>query len=295
MSSVHSRYLRPQDLDRLRHLVFMPRRPMEGLYAGRHRSAQRGQSVEFADYRPYLPGDPVSDIDWKIYGRSDRLMVRLFEHQTEMHVHVVLDASASMRYLDGKWPTKFDRAASLAAAVGFLVLQQQDRVSLSLAAPRPVFQPLAAGAHQMAPFLEHLEKVRPTGQAALGRTLEELARRQPHRGWVVVLSDLHEPMDPVMRGLERLRSSGCGVLVYQVLHPDEMRLPETGGPVVFTDSESGQKLKIDPGEVQALYQERLAVWLAKWRDLLRARGMEYRLLADPAKDFEVLKHDLRQG
>src|ERR1043166_4031494 len=92
------KYLRPQDLRRLRNLIFTPRRPVEGLYAGKHASPQRGRSVEFTDYRPFTPGDEPSAIDWKVYGRSDKLFVKLFQHQTDMTVHLMVDGSASMGY-----------------------------------------------------------------------------------------------------------------------------------------------------------------------------------------------------
>ena len=144
------RYLRVEDLRRLRHLFFAARRPVDGRYAGRHASPQRGHAVEFSDYREYAPGDELGDVDWRVYGRSDRLFIKLFEHQTDMTVQLLVDASASMGYagLDVGSPSrltrlrrparrpgaglgaasrasKYDQACLLAGAIAFLAIKQQ--------------------------------------------------------------------------------------------------------------------------------------------------------------------------
>jgi len=134
LNGLNRKYLRTQDLRRLKNVFFSSRRVVEGQYAGRHASPQRGHSVEFNDYRQYMPGDEVADIDWKVYGRSDKMFIKLFEHQSDMTVNLVVDGSASMAYagLDGRY-SKYDHACLMAAAIAFLTTKQQDKVSFALA------------------------------------------------------------------------------------------------------------------------------------------------------------------
>jgi len=121
-------YLRPSDLHRLRQLQFVARQRVDGAYAGRHASSRRGHSVEFKDYRPYMPGDDVADIDWKVYGRSDKLLIKLFEHHTDMNVHLLVDGSASMQYageLTGDTYTNHDERRSRERAGTFTRLRNR--------------------------------------------------------------------------------------------------------------------------------------------------------------------------
>ncbi|MHC4994766.1 MAG: DUF58 domain-containing protein [Planctomycetota bacterium] len=287
MTKLEHRYLSPGDLARLRGRVFTPRRAVEGLYAGAHDSPQRGQSLEFADYRAYLPGDDLSAIDWKVYARTDRLYVKLFEHQSDMTVDMLIDASASMDYGE-PGERKFDLACRMAAAIGFLVTEQQDRVSLAVA--RNGLRHAMAGdrttAHLHA-MLHTMENVRTAGRSRLSEALDQLTARTRRRGVLIVFSDLLEDEAGVLSSLSRYVERGSEVIVFQVLHADELTLPDVSG-AVFTDSESGAELSAAVDDLRAAYLKRVREFMDGWSDALRGRGIDYNLASTDRDYADVL-------
>ncbi len=299
------RYLRPQDLRSLRHQTFSPRHRVEGRYAGRHTTRQRGHTVEFNDYREYLPGDPVTDIDWKVYGRSDRLFIKQFEHQTEMTVNLLVDASASMDYAGSEnrvmggrsWlgavrsagrkirdrsltremdrPSKYDQACFVAAAIAFLTVQQQDRVALGLAQDGLAgFEPAGGSFRHLHKVVGRLER-QPHGRADMPSAIEAFARRTGRRGVMILLSDLMEDQADIARALSRLTHRGTEVIVFHVMHPDELKLPDLG-EAVFVDSESGQKVRVNVNDIRNHYGLQVRERLDRWAQLFRGRGIDYR-------------------
>ncbi|MCE9591989.1 MAG: DUF58 domain-containing protein [Planctomycetes bacterium] len=280
------RYLRPEDLALLRGCRFTPRRPVLGHYTGGHASPLRGQSVEFTDYREYLPGDDVGSIDWKVYGRSDRLFIRLFEHQSDMTVHLLVDASNSMSYagIAPRTPgpervSKYDHACRLAAAIAFLVTRRQDRVGLAVAQEglRRVLPPRSSypHLHQLAGALENFK---PRGGARFAQSLTDLAEQTGRRGLLVVCSDLHEPPEPTLDALGRFLHRGHEVIVFHVLHAEELELPDIG-EAVFQDSETSARLRVNIPDVRAKYEENLLAYLDQWSVSLRGRGIDYNLVS----------------
>ncbi|MEM9883801.1 MAG: DUF58 domain-containing protein [Planctomycetota bacterium] len=301
--------LTPTDRAALRHVVFASRRPVTGHYAGRHASPQRGHSVEFLDYRDYTPGDTPNDIDWKVFGRSDRLRVKRFEHQSDLTVHVLVDASGSMAYagaeplpkrrrlsfLLGPDPTepaavsKYGHAARLAAAVGLLVTQQQDKVALAIAQDGLHTTLRPAGTF---PHLRRLETVltetEPGGESKLAAAMHGLAGTVRRKGLLLVLSDLAEPRDAVLGGVDRWLHRGHEVIVLRVLHPDERRLPDLA-EAVFVDSETGRSVRVNVDDLRAGYERRFAEDAAVWRAALRARGVDYQEVTTDTPPAEALR------
>ena len=309
-------YLRPAELAPLRHLVFGSRRAVHGHYAGQHASPQRGHSVEFQDYREYTPGDPLQDIDWKAYGRSDKLFIKLFEHQSDMTVRLLVDASGSMAYrglgsgVQGlgsrlrrrrfsqtpdprpQTRSKFDHAASMAAAIGFLVTQQQDKVGLAVARgglamslpPRGTYPHL----HRLA---GELGGVDPAGPARLAVALQGLARQSRRKGLLVVLSDLEEARDSILSALGRFLHAGHEVIVLQVLHEDELHLPDWG-EAVLVDSETGREVRVNLDEIRDDYEAKLHGQLDGWRRTLAARGIDHHVVSTATPYAEALRRYL---
>ena len=325
-STADHRYLRPADLQRLRRLRFAPRKRVEGVYAGRHASRQRGQSVEFADYREYTPGDDIHNVDWKVYGRSDRLFVKRFEHQTNMSVHLLLDASASMgfRGVDadhrngegddakattmnrlraaigrrarpaGRSSLKYDHAARLAGAVALLTLSQQDRVSLSIARNGLASHvPSQGRMPRLRRLLDEMEAHRGAtrGRADLAGAIEAVGRLAPRRSVLVVVSDLLEATEPVVKALSRWTARGSEVIVFQTLHHNELHLPDLG-EAIFTDSESGRKVRLRVDDLRAAYHDRLRRRLDAWNAALRGRGIDHNLVSTDTPYHEALKRYL---
>ncbi|MEX2671336.1 MAG: DUF58 domain-containing protein [Phycisphaeraceae bacterium] len=294
MKAPQHKYLRVEDLRRLKHLLFASRRPVQGRFAGRHASPQRGQSLEFIDYRSYMPGDEVGDIDWKVFGRTDKLFVKRFEHTTNMTCHLLVDASASMGFagLEERGDTKYDHACRLAAAVAFLVTQQQDAVSLAIAQEglAEVHRPGQAYRHLLG-MLEALEKTQPGGEAKLAEAIMQRITQLPRRGLLVVVSDLLAPPEPILAAMGQFVARGGEASVFHVLHDEELHLPEHEN-VLLVDSETQQELPVHFGDVRKAYQHRMKTLLDTWKAGCTARRIDYHLAPSSQDYIRVLEQYL---
>jgi len=217
--------LSPDVVARLRGLELRARAIVAGVRAGRHRSAYRGYSVEFAEHRAYVPGDDLRHIDWRLFGRQDRLHIKQYEEESNLAAHLLVDASASMAYgRDGR--TKLDYACELAAVLAWLILDQQDDVGLLTfdAAPRTHI-PAAGGPAQMSALLAALAQTAPAATTDLRTPLHRLAVELRRRGLVVLVSDLFAPPDELLDGLAHVRHAGHELVDFHVLDEDEWRFP----------------------------------------------------------------------
>jgi uncharacterized protein (DUF58 family) len=317
-----SRYLRVQELAALRDVLFAPRRPIRGLFAGRHASRQRGHCVEFNDYREYTPGDEVGDIDWKVFGRSDRLFIKLFEHQTDMTVGLLIDASASMAYaglnrpqqgtrrpvswmerlksLNNKRidvhatspidnPSKYDQACLMAAAIAFLTVRQQDRVGLAFAR-RGLHRELEArgGFAQLNHVLRAMETTRLMGDAQLADAVRDLSCRLPRRSLMIVFSDLMEDRDATRHALGEFVALGGEVIVFHVLHEDELCLPDLP-EAVFIDSETHRRVRLNVPDIKDAYESRIRESADTWRNELTTRGIDYHPVSTATHYHEAIR------
>jgi uncharacterized protein (DUF58 family) len=294
-SGLNRKYLRLADLRRLRNLFFSSRRVVEGVYAGRHASGQRGHSVEFQDFRQYMPGDEIGDIDWKVYGRSDKLFVKLFEHQSEMTVNLLVDASASMGFagVDGG-DSKYDHACRLAAAIGFLTAKQQDRVSFAVAQEGlKGFQRPHGSMPHLIGILLAMEQVTCRGRARLGETLHQLAAVLGRKGLLVVFSDLLDDQEEIFKGLSLFTHRGTEVILIQVLHHEELNLPDLQD-AVFLDSENGRRLSLHTEDVRAAYAARLRRFVDGWSAACRGRGIDHKVVSTATHYNKALEQYLFQ-
>ena len=286
------RYLDTHALRRLAGVSFASRRPVEGLYAGRHASQQRGHSVEFNDYRPYMPGDTPADVDWKIYGRTDRLYVKLFEHQTDLTLQLLIDGSASMAYQGDGTRSKFDHAARMAAAISFLATRQQDNVGLALARDGlAAHLPPARSQIHLHAMMEQLEDHRCAERAALDVALKDLAARVHRRSLLVIFSDLLDDAQAITRAMSIFTHRRSEVVIFHVLHRDEMHLPEVQ-EALFIDSEEGNRLALNVDDLRTSYEQRMHRFIEGWRSTCRARGVDYTLTTTADDPLTALRHYL---
>lgn len=298
VEGLNRKYFRPRDLRRLAHVAFSSRRRIEGLYSGRHETLQRGQSVEFQDYREYTAGDDLGEVDWKVFARSDRLFVKLFEHQSDMTARLLVDASASMSFRgcepsDGSL-SKYDQACFLAAAIAFLIAKQNDRAALSFACQGLTqIQPPANSMARLVGLLLALERQPVAGDARLADTVQRLIAVSGKRDLLIVLSDLWEDREPILRALSTWRQRGGEVIVFHVLHAEELELPPIGAGL-FIDSESGERMRIDIGQVRETYQQRLNERLRAWSEGCRGRGLDYNLVSTASPYYEALSAYFRR-
>lgn len=264
--------LDPSIIGRVAKLELRARLVVEGFVSGLHRSPYRGFSVEFAEHREYAPGDDLRYLDWKVYGKSDRFYVKRYEEETNLLCHVVLDISESMDF-GTEGVRKFDYAATIAAALSYLVVEQGDAAGLVLF-DDDVRALLPAGnstAHVRRVF-ETIEKAKPQGRTDVGKVLVRVSEQLRKRGLVVVVSDLVGNVEEILRGLRQLRSRRHDVIVLQVLDPAEVEF-RFEDMTLFEGLEEHADLLADPKSLRASYLARLE----EFRRRLRAGCLAERI------------------
>src|SRR5262245_34485377 len=274
-SSRDLRFLAPAIIARLGTMELKARTVVEGFIAGLHRSPFKGFSVEFAEYRQYLPGDDLSTLDWKVYARSDRHYVKKFEEETNLEAHLLLDTSASMAYRGAAPMSKLEYGSVLAASLAFLMNRQRDATGLIAFDDRIRFR-LPAGSRpgHLHALLVALEKMQPGSQSDVARPLHQLAEALVKRSLVVVISDLLDEPEPVVRGLRHLRFRGTDVIVFQLLDPHELTFPFRG-PSKFRDLESAESVVAEPSAIRKAYLRELAGLTLRLDRELRGSGIDF--------------------
>lgn len=270
--------LDPAQLARLASLELRARTIVEGHLAGLHRSPRQGFSVEFAEHREYTPGDDLRYLDWKVYGKRDRYYLKQFEEETNFACHLVVDASESMAYRSAEAAlSKWDYAATLAAALAWLVLRQQDAVGLTVfdSVVRAALPPSGQASH-LKQILTLLEQQQPAGTSQLGCVLHELAERIPRRGLVLVISDLFDEPADVLQGLKHLRFRGHDVGVLQVIDPAEQEFPFVDA-TEFDGLEGTGIESVAPRSIQSAYRSEFDRFLRQTSAHCRDLGADYRL------------------
>ena len=269
-------FLDPAVVARLGHLDVRARLVVEGFIAGLHRSPFHGFSVEFAEHRPYMQGDPLKNLDWKVWARSDRFLVKQYTEETNLRCHLLVDLSGSMGFQSSRASmSKLDYARSLSAALSYLMLHQQDAVGLMLFADAPLsYVPPRAVRSHLDVLLKTLDRLEPRGRTRLGPALHELAERIKRRGLVVLCSDLMDKPEEVLSALQHFRHRNHEVIVFHILDPDEVEFPYTD-TATFVDLESGERLTTEPWEIARRYREKLEAWSEFYRRHCRERRIDY--------------------
>jgi len=269
-------WLDPAIVARLAHLDVRARLVVEGFIAGMHRSPFHGFSVEFAEHRPYMPGDPLKNLDWKVLAKSDRYLIKQYTEETNLRAHLLVDLSGSMGFMSKRASlSKLEYARSLAAALAYLMIHQQDAVGAMLFADRPLrYVPPRSVRSHLDVVLKTLAEGEPAGRTKLGPALHELAERIKRRGLVVLLSDLLDSPADVLSGLQHFRHRNHEVIVFHILDPDEIDFPFTDAST-FVDMESGAQLTTEPWEIAARYRERLEAWRNRYSRACREHLVDY--------------------
>jgi uncharacterized protein (DUF58 family) len=269
-------WLDPAIVARLAHLDVRARLVVEGFIAGMHRSPFHGFSVEFAEHRPYMPGDPLKNLDWKVLAKSDRYLVKQYTEETNLRAHLLVDLSGSMGFQSKRASlSKLEYARSLAAALAYLMIHQQDAVGTMLFADRPLrYVPPRSVRSHLDVVLKTLAEGQPAGRTRLGPALHELAERIKRRGLVVLCSDLMDKPADVLLGLQHFRHRHHEVVVFHILDPDEIEFPYTD-TATFVDVESGDRITTEPWEIARRYRERFDAWTAHYRRACRENRIDY--------------------
>jgi uncharacterized protein (DUF58 family) len=254
--SVLSKYVDPETLNRLAGRGLEPRGLVAGTLAGHHKSPFSGFAVEFAAHREYVPGDDPRHIDWRVYFTRDKYFIKQYEMETNLVCHLVLDTSASMRYGEGA-KQKLLAAARLATTLGYAVIRQGDRVSLATIDESVLsFVPPSNTMAQIVRITERLEAVEPVRKTRLPECLLDLCGRMGRRAIVLVFSDCFTDVERLEAALQRLRYSRHEVVLFQMLHPDELEF-RFDGNVRFRGLEIDEQLLTQPAELRSRYLEAL--------------------------------------
>lgn len=267
-------FLDPSVLARLGSLPLFARRPMQGNVSGRHPSPHRGASVEFAEYRKYVPGDDLRRMDWRAYGRTDRFYVKEFEADTNLRCCLVLDTSGSMEF-GSAGTSKLQYARQLSGALGYLAIQQGDAVGLSCVADGIVrsIPPRRNPAHLMHLF-DALEDARAEGPTQLAVVLHELAETIRQRALIIILSDLFLPPEQLADCFEHLRFRKHDVAAFHLLDPLEIEF-RFQRPMRFLDMEGGTAIFAEPNEIADRYHRALEAYLDGLKKAVQEKAVDY--------------------
>ena len=284
-------------LRRLEQFQLLAQRRAKSAAKGERRSRARGQSVEFADHRNYVPGDDFRYLDWNLYGRLDRLFLKLYEEERELPVRIFLDASESMNF---GTPRKIDFAKQIAAAVGYVALCGFDRVSMNVFPDAPE-QAIHRGALRAVrgrksslTFFQNLNQVQPKGSADFNQALRRGALEARQAGVAVVLSDFLDPAG-YEAGLTALVGRGFSVNAVQILAPEEMN-PDTFGDLKLIDSETGTLQEVTFGKYRlAAYQQTVRNYCQRLKEYCQARGMSFFTTTSDASLEKLLLKQLREA
>jgi uncharacterized protein (DUF58 family) len=280
-----ARYLDPAIVARLGTIDLKAKTIVEGFLTGLHRSPFKGFSVEFAEYRQYLPGDDLATLDWKIYARSDRHVVKKFEEETNVECHILLDVSRSMGY-GSHAVTKLEYGSYLAGALAYLMNRQRDAVGLLTFDDRiRELLPCSARPGHLKTVLLTLERLTLGTRTDIAKPLGDLVQAIRKRGLVVLISDLLDDPDRVIEGLKHFRYRGTDVVVFQVLDPHELTFPFDRA-ARFRDVESDDEVIAVPAAVRDTYKARLEAMVTHFRTVLGQNGIDY-ILLDTAQPLEM--------
>lgn len=271
-------FLDPQVLARLAAVPLFARRPMVGSVSGIHASPHRGSSVEFAEYRRYVPGDDLRRLDWRAYGRSDRFYVKEFEADTNLRCCLVLDTSGSMEF-SSTGTTKLEYARRLAGSLAYLAVQQGDAVGLTCIAERIVRTiPAKRTPSHLRGLFDVLEQAQPKGDTQLVTRLHELAETIRQRALLVIFSDLFVEPRELKTAFEHLRFRKHDVAVFHLLDPLELKF-SFQRPMRFLDMEGGASIFAEPNDIADRYQRALSNYLNELKQIVLESAVDYQRIS----------------
>jgi uncharacterized protein (DUF58 family) len=281
------------DTDVLARLGAIPmesRFPMVGNVAGRHRSPHRGSSVEFAEYRKYVPGDDTRRLDWKAYARSDRYYIKEFEADTNLRAYFVVDSSGSMNFQSGDNPTKIEFAKRIAATLAYLIVNQGDSAGLSCCNEKIHLEiPPSRRAAQLQAIFDSLDNLEPKGETGLIGALHQIAEKVQQRALIIILSDLFSDPDELAGALQHLRFRKHDIAVFHLLDPQEVEF-HFERPHRFVDLEDSTTIVAEPNLISDEYHAALAEFLAAVETKCHNVHADYHLFQTNANYEEIVSN-----
>ena len=279
----YMKWLPPKSTATIARCELFGRTMKSGFISGRHRSPKKGNSVEFAEHRQYMPGDDLRTLDWKVLGRKDKLYIRQYEEETNLRTTILLDCSGSMAYdgdraaeLDGRPLSKFDYARYLTAGLTYMLTGQQDAVGLvTFDTKMREYLPAKSSASQTRRILETLDAAKPGNETDPAPVIDEIAERIPPRGLVIVISDLFTPdVDALLKALHHFHYRKHEIIVLHTMAEEELHF-DFDGHVHFDNLEGKDEMLLDAKSIRAGYLEQVNAFLRKVGDGVRRMGADY--------------------
>ncbi len=281
------RYLEPEALARVKNLSMVARGVVEGAISGMHASPYKGFSVEFAEHREYTAGDDPRHLDYKMLARTDRLYIKQYEEETNMRVQILLDTSGSMGYKHHSKITKLDYASYLAAILSYLMTRQQDSVGLTTFDTKiGLDMPPRSSPRHFNEMMRQLERLEPGESTDVAATLHRLANRFKRRCLIVLISDLYNEPDDVMKALHHFRHRRHEVIVFNVFDKAEIDFPfkET---IAFQDLETNERIQVDPAYVRDVYLEEMDAFIETYRRGCAETNIDY-VMTDTSVPYDFM-------
>lgn len=283
-------FLDTEVLARLGAIPLESRTPMIGNVAGRHRSPHRGSSVEFAEYRKYVPGDDTRRLDWKAYARSDRYYIKEFEADTNLRAYFVVDSSGSMNFSSADHPTKIEFAKKIAATLSYLIVNQGDSAGLSCCNEKIHLEiPPSRRAVQLQAIFDSLQNLEPTGDTGLVPALHQIAEKIQQRALVIILSDLFADVDELGKAFQHLRFRKHDIAVFHLLDPQEVEF-HFERPHRFVDLEDKTTIIAEPHLIAKEYHAALKEFLEKVEGKCHDVHADYHLFQTSANYEEIISN-----
>ncbi len=289
------KYLDPAFVSQLSNMELRARLIVEGFITGLHKSPYHGFSVEFAEHRPYNPGDELRHVDWKVYGKTDRHYVKQYEEETNLRHYVVLDTSTSMRYKHSSSVSKLEYGAYLASALHFMMARQRDATGLiafdeKIHTLRPPKSTQGYVRELLATLERITEEEEGTTKTSAATVLDEVAERIARRSLVVIITDLFENVgehQQLLNALRHLRYRGHEVLVFHILESEtERKFEFPDVPMRFVDMETGEEMSLQPAQLRENYTEAAQAFSTRFREKCRERNIDF-IELDTAESYST--------
>ena len=289
------KYLRPETVALLNSMSLRARLVVEGYIIGHHRSPYHGFSVEFAEHRSYGPGDEIKHIDWKLFGKTDRLYVKRYEEETNLRAHIILDTSKSMLYSSAE-VSKLSYANSLAASLSYLMINQQDAVGIAKFSDKiDTFVPPKARPSHLNLILSQLDDKYSGYDTQIGIVLHELADRIRKRGMVILISDLLDKPENIMKGLKHFRHQNQEVIVFHIKDRKESEF-DFNTRTKFFDMETGEEIVTEPWHIRSNYNELISKLESNYKSNCRENHIDYvPLFTDQSLDIGITEYLIKRS
>ncbi len=282
VSQDYRKFLDPSIISKLNSLELKARLVVEGFMVGLHKSPYHGFSAEFTQHRPYMQGDGLKDIDWKVYGKTEKFFIKQYEEETNLKSYILLDISNSMNFAYDKNIKKIEYASTLVAAFSYLMIKQQDAVGLAVYADKIVkyFPPKMSRAY-LREIIKNLAQIEPSEKTNTAECLNSIAEKIKRRGLVIIVSDFFDDVNAILKALKHFRYKRHEVIVFQILDPIE-RTFAFGKDAIFRDMETTEEMTTQPYQIQKSYRDAMNEFIGKIKSECLNSNIEYNLIETSA-------------